>query len=158
MSNVSHVESGAKYSLAMSILNKVRHWLEGREGKSLDVRSRSVVMEAVKMGRDYMDMAGDKKEKKRGINYSIKSNMRSLDDRNMAISSQIAEAIYIVNKRDTACKMYSAFETVMSNETLDKISEDDMKNSIKLVRDCIWVLGDVGYERLTARGELRGVL
>lgn len=47
MSHKSLLETHARYSVAISILNSVRHWLIGREGASLRQEDRDVLLESL---------------------------------------------------------------------------------------------------------------
>lgn len=160
MSNVTYVESGAKYSIAMSTLNNVRHWLEKRHSVGLDDKSRGIIIDALKIRDDYKELTsqGETKKKKEGIGYSIKYNMRSFNDKNEAISFQIAEALCALNMPNCVGEKISALEAVIAIKKLDEISSSDMKKAIDLVKDCIWLLGDMNYESLKVSGEIRGAL
>lgn len=160
MLNVTHIESGAKYSIAMSTLNKVRHWLEKRHSAELDDKSMGIIMDAIKIRDDYRDLTlhGEGEKKKNSIGYSIKYNMRSFNDKNKAVSFQIAEVLCALNKPNCKGENTSALESVLIDKKLDETSQSDIKKAIDLVKDCIWLLGDMNYESLKIRGEIRGAI
>jgi hypothetical protein len=49
MSHMSLLETHARYSIAISILNSLRHWLIGREGGSLRKEDRDIFLESLEI-------------------------------------------------------------------------------------------------------------
>lgn len=52
MSHMSLLEANARYSIAISILNKVRHWLLGREGAFIEDDDKKTFLESLDINQN----------------------------------------------------------------------------------------------------------
>jgi len=51
MSSMSLLETNARYSVAISILNSFRHWLQGREEADFNDEDKEIFLESVDMNQ-----------------------------------------------------------------------------------------------------------
>jgi hypothetical protein len=136
MAQLNLFEMRTRNAIAISILNKVRHWLLGRVNDQIS-REREIMRESL--------MLEIEREKK--FSQAILYSMQSCKSRKEASALQISEALHAAcdliskdpHEKQKICK---SFERAMNVTNTNNINEDDYKNSLNLVVKAIHIIGN----------------
>lgn len=135
MSYMSLIEKRAKCSISISILNKVRHWFQGRESIILTNKDREIIRESL----DF-----DKKEQ---LSKAILYSLQAYGDKHRSVAFQIGNVfnavLNVISDDEIEQKKYiNSLKVALEKDNLTDIDDTDIKNGIELLTKAIHVIGE----------------
>ena len=135
MSYMSLIEKRAKCSISISLLNKVRHWFQGRESISLTEKDREIIRESL----DF-----DKKEQ---FSKAILYSLQAYGDKHRSVAFQIGNvfnaALNLISDDEIEQKKYiDSLKVSLGNDKLTDIDNTHIINGIELLTKAIHVIGE----------------
>jgi hypothetical protein len=144
MSHMSLLETHARYSVAISILNGLRHWLIGREGAALADEDKRVLLESLEMSES--QNLSDKM-----VLYSF----HGLGSHYQAAAIELSDAISKVLEQldaDQRDRYLGALKNVLESNDAHAIQNPDSELATKFVTRAMYVIDS--QEEMGAPGVL----
>ena len=132
MSHMSLLETHARYSVAISILNKLRHWLIGRNGAPLGEEDKNILLESLEMSES--QNLSDKM-----VLYSFHGFGSHQDAAAIELSDAITNVLEQVdqNKRRT---YLDALRKALESEDIDALDPAETALAIEFVTQAMYVI------------------
>jgi hypothetical protein len=133
MSYLSLFEMRARYSIAISILNDVRHWLLGR--------SESDISKEIEILKEALDLE-DKEKSTEWIMYRL----QGYTDKKKAATAQISEVFQSALERfphetDQRKQVMDSLRSTLNSKSISDIDKDDKERTLDLITTSIDIIG-----------------
>lgn len=133
MSHLNLFEMRTRYSIAVSILNKFRHWLLGRIDEQIS-KEKEIINESL--------VLGDKEKFLDSVLYSL----HGYGNKERAAAVQISEVIdsaleFISPESEKKAEVFDSLKRTLKEDNAKNIRETDRKNSLNLITKSIHIIG-----------------
>jgi hypothetical protein len=132
MSHMSLLETHARYSVAISILNKLRHWLIRRDGAVLGEEDKSILLESLEMSES--QNLSDKM-----VLYSF----HGFGSHHVAAAIELSEAITNVLEQVDQEKRgayLEALKEAIESDDIEALDPDETTLAIEFVTQAMYVI------------------
>jgi len=137
MSSISAVEKSSRSYYAMSVLNRLRHWIDDRAGSQMSNKDREILSESLSFKYPMRPEV---------IAKAIIYNLRSCNDKEMITSFQIGEILRDVfgDLEEEEHELYlNALKNVIVSVSKEDIDKNDIIKAKKISNEAIRKLGEL---------------
>lgn len=137
MSSINLLEMNARYAVAISLLNKFRHWLQGREGAKFLDSDKDIFLESINMNQE-------DKLSPNVILYSFRGFGKNEHSAAIELSGAISQAINKTFNSDSqkAQTSIEKLKNILETKNFNSITEEEKEDVLKLVTGTMQVISD----------------
>jgi hypothetical protein len=133
MSYMNLLETNARYSVAISVLNSFRHWLAGREGAEFTDDDQTIFLESVEMNQD-------EKLSPKMILYSFQGFSDSEHSASIELSDALSKALVKATETTTQEELLNKFKGVLESKNKDSLLQTDKDSIMTLIINTMQIL------------------
>ena len=135
MSYMNLLETNARYSVAISILNSFRHWLGDREGTDFSKEDKEIFLESV-------DMNQEEKLSPKMILYSFQGFSNSEHSAAIELSDALSKALKKTCEDDKQEECLENLKSLLKTEDKNSIDPTDKDSIMKLILNTMQIISD----------------
>ncbi len=135
MSYMNLLETNARYSVAISILNSFRHWLEDREGTDFSEEDKEIFLESV-------DMNQEEKLSPKMILYSFQGFSNNEHSAAIELSDALSKALKKTCEDEKQEECLESLKNILKSEDKSSIDPTDKDSIMKLVLNTMQIISD----------------
>lgn len=132
MSHTSLLQSHARYSVAISVLNRLRHWLIGRKGASLRKEDQDILMES-------LEISESKSLSEKMVLYSFQAFGSHENSAALELSDALNKALEVIGS-DRAAAASNSFRKALESSDLESLDRAEKELAIELVTKTMYVI------------------
>lgn len=135
MSYMNLLETNARYSVAISILNSFRHWLGDREGTDFSKEDKEIFLESV-------DMNQAEKLSPKMILYSFQGFSNSEHSAAIELSEALSKALKKTCEDGKQEECLENLKSLLKAEDKNSIDPTDKDSIMKLILNTMQIISD----------------
>ena len=135
MSYMNLLETNARYSVAISILNSFRHWLGDREGADFSEEDKEIFLESV-------DMNQEEKLSPKMILYSFQGFSNSEHSAAIELSDALSKALEKTFDDDKQEEGLDRLKSILTSKDKSSIDPNDKDSIMKLILNTMQIISD----------------
>ncbi|MDQ5826817.1 MAG: hypothetical protein M3441_21790 [Chloroflexota bacterium] len=132
MSHKSSLQAHARYSVAISVLNRLRHWLIGREGAGLRKDDQDILLES-------LELSESRNLSEKMVLYSFQAFGNHEHSAALELSDALNKALEIIGG-DRGVAASEAFKKALESGELESLDQAEKESAVELVTKTMYVL------------------
>lgn len=132
MSHMSLLQAHARYSVAISVLNRLRHWLIGRKSAGLREEDKDILMES-------LEISESKNLSEKMVLYSFQAFGSHEHSAALELSDALNKAVDLIGE-DKRASALDAFKKALNSESLESLEQAEKEMAIELVTKTMYVI------------------
>jgi hypothetical protein len=135
MSQMNLLETNARYSVAISILNSFRHWLAGREGTDFNEEDKDIFLESIIMKQE-------NELSPKMILYSLQGFSNNEHSAAIELSDALSKALETLFEGEEQEAYLNRLKYLLESKNKDSINDTERNSIMKLITNTMQLISN----------------